>query len=431
MRITLTYLLSFLPLAVFAGQNSNLNVKIGGSVDVKYGIVNQQKDFGQDLKSKQKYNKGNLANSGSVKFNIDSKNDDGLKYGAFLKLGADIEGDKELKGTAKEAKIYLEGAYGKVELGSTAPVGKSMGVNSYSLARATGGLDGDWKDWLQNGGVITGGKGTNDGFLTSPQLPIGFDDGNKANKVNYFSPKFNGFSFGISYTPDSKAKGTNDQVKGLTKNSGPGYRNVLQPTVRYEKSFDGGVKFTTAVLGEFGSARDYPYWEKEEDEKKKGPVVNHIKRKDLRAWQVGASVEYNGIAFAGSYGDFGKSGTAKDDNYVTKDNKYGAKYWSLGSAYSTEKYGISINYMQSKRAGFIFGKDKETVKASASAKSSKDWNKFEAISIGADYQVMPGFMPYIEATRFKFKENKTKTFNGKNAKFNKGTVFLAGTKISF
>ena len=413
-------LLSFLPIACFAKGSGDFNMKIGGSVDVQYGNVSQEKEFRKDLKTDKKYSKGSLFNSSSLKFNIDSKNDNGLKYGAFLKLNADIEGDKELKGAAKEAKIYIEGSYGKVEIGSTAPVGGAMEVNSYSSARATGGLDGDWEDWLKNGGVIAGNEAFSDGFLTAPQLLMGFDESNKANKINYFIPKFNGFSFGISYTPDSKAKGNSEQVVGVTKDFGGGYRNVWQPTVKYEKSFDNAAKFATAVLGEFGSAKDYPSY----DETNTTP----IKRKDLRAWQVGASIEYSGFTVAGSYGDFGKSGTRKED--TIKDNKYDAKYWSLGSAYSTDKYGISINYMQSKRAGFIFGKDKDTV--TNSANSTQDYNKFEAVSIGADYQVMPGFMPYIEATRFKFKENKSKTFNGNNnANFNKGTVFLAGTKISF
>ena len=424
-NIVCVSLLGFLPITCFAKGGGDFNIKIGGSVNTQYGIVNQEKKFREDLKSGKKYNKGSLSNSSSFKLNIDSVNNNGLKYGALLKLGADIEGDKELKGTAKEAKIYLEGTCGKIEVGSTAAVGKAMEVNSYSSARATGGLDGDWKDWLKNGAVIVEDKSFSDGVLTAPQLPIGFDEGNKANKINYFSPKFNGFSFGISYIPDSKAKGKNEQVIAVTKDFGGGYRNVWQPTVRYEKSFDNGAKFATAVLGEFGNAKDYAYWENEKEAKDKKPK-GYIKRKDLRAWQVGASIEYSGFTVGGSYGDFSKSGTRKEDQ--VKDKKYDAKYWSLGSAYSTDKYGISVNYMQSKRAGFIFGKDEDTVIKSAG--SSKDYNKFEAISIGADYQVMPGFMPYVEATRFKFKENKNSPF-GNDVKFNKGTVFLAGTKISF
>ena len=423
-NILFASLLSFLPITVFAGKGSDFTVKIGGSVDAQYGIINQEDAFKKD-KSGKKYNQNGLTNSNSLKFNIDKKNDNGSSYGAFIKLNADVEKDKEIKGAAKEAKVYFKGNFGKVELGSTSPVGNAMEVNSYSIARATGGLDGDWDDWLKNGAVISGSKNYKDGYLTAPQLPIGFDDESKANKISYFSPNISGVSFGVSYAPSSKGKGTTKQVRELFKDYGGGYRNVWQPAVRYEKAFDGGIKFATAVLGEFAEAKDYS-WDAEKGEE--GKPAENIKRKNLAAWQVGASVEYNGFAVAGSYGDFGKSGTRKEGREA--DKKYGAKYWSLGSAYSTGQYGISINYMQSKRAGFIFGKDKDT--AETSAKSTSEYNKFEAISVGADYQVMPGFMPYVEVTRFKFKENKSFAVpNASNLKFNKGTVFLAGTKVKF
>ena len=424
-NITFISLLGFLPAIAFAGQDSGLAVKVSGSVDTQYGIVKQEDNFKKDLKSDKEYNQQGLAGSGSLKFNIEKKNENDLKYGAFVKLDADIEGDKELKGIAKELKIYLEGNFGKVELGSTDPVGCSMEVNSYSIARATGGLSGDWKSWLKNGYVIKQVNGSkkvvDNGFLTAPRLPIGFDESNKANKINYFSPNINGITFGISYTPDSNAKGTAEQVKETLKDVSGRYKNIWQPTLRYEKESDNGVKFTTAILGQFGNAKDHSYWTKKDDIDKEKPN-GYKEREDLRAWQVGGSIEYNGFAFAGSYGDFGKSGIPKD---VDENNKKGADYWSLGSAYSGDKYGISINYMQSKRAGYIYSK----VESEANEqKDAKGFNKFEAISVGADYEVMPGFMPYVELTGFKFKENEN---FGKDAKFNKGMVFLAGTKIKF
>ena len=44
---------------------------------------------------------------------------------------------------------------------------------------------------------------------------------------------------------------------------------------------------------------------------------------------------------------------------------------------------------------------------------------------------MPGFMPYVEITKFKFKENENYGPSTNKGKFNKGTVILAGTKITF
>ena len=212
-------------------------IKIGGDVNSQFGIINQQNDFRKRLGTKQYYNKNTLANSGSLKFNYDKKSDSGLGYGVYIKLNANTsESPSGSKNIASEVKLYIEDKFGKIELGSTSPVGSAMEVNSYSLARATGGLDGDWNNWLKNGGVTNNSSknaisGT---YLIAPQLPIGFDE---VGKINYFSPNVNGFTFGVSYTPDSKAKGTINQTKDVLKNADGGYKNIWQPAVRYENHF--------------------------------------------------------------------------------------------------------------------------------------------------------------------------------------------------
>jgi predicted porin len=408
------------------------SIKIGGEVNSQFGIANQQDAFRKKLTDpSQSYNKNSLANSGSLKFNYDKKSDSGSGYGAYIKLNASTsDSPSGSKNIASEVKLYVEDKFGKIELGNTSPVGGTIGVNSCSLARATGGLDGDWNNWLKNGGVIdnSGTKEISGNYLMAPQLPIGFDETTKAGKINYFSPNINGFTFGVSYTPDSKAKGTVSKNKDVLKNADGGYKNIWQPAVRYETTFENGAKFTTAVLGEFGKAKKVSYYDN--IDKINDPLESdksNVDRKNLKAWQIGAGVDYKGFAFAGAYGDVGKSGVLE---LVDKDEnaKKGGKYWSLGSAYSTEKYGISINYMQSKRAGCL-SKVKNTKDEDAYVKFvEEEYNKYEALSIGADYLVMPGFMPYVEVTKFKFKENKN---FGTPAKFNKGTVILAGTKITF
>ena len=407
------------------------SIKIGGEVDSQFGIVNQQDAFRKNLVNGQYYNKNSLANTGSLKFNYDNKSETGLGYGAYIKLNASTsESPSGSKNIGNEVKIYVQDTFGKIELGNTSPVGSSMQVNPYTFARATGGLDGDWDNWLKNGGVIdsTSKKKISGTYLTSPKLPVGFDETNKAGKINYFSPIINGFSFGVSYTPDSKAKGTAAQAKDVLKNADGGYKNIWQPTVRYETSFENGVKFSTAVLGEFGKAKKVSYFNSIADIDADSKKIPDIDRKNLKAWQVGAGVDYKGFAFAGAYGDIGKTGDLPAANKNNTDVKTGGKYWSLGSAYSTEKYGISVNYMQSKRAGCLAKVNNSKDEEKFVKYGENEYNKFEAISIGADYVVMPGFMPYIEVTKFKFKENTNYNIG---ATFNKGTVILAGTKIKF
>lgn len=418
--------ISLLSLAQFAfaiEEKDSFNVKIGGDVEAQFGNISQKSEFNKVEKSGERQ-KSALTTSGSLKFTIDKKNLNGIDYGALLKLNANPSKTKGGKDQiADELKIYIQGNFGKLELGSTKPVGDSMQVNSYTGARATGGIDGDWGTWLNNeSGIMQGDNELKvSSFYTAAELP----ETSKANKINYYTPNFNGLSFGISYTPDTKAKGTVDNAKGILANSAEdGYKNVIQPAVRYETNLSDNVKLTSAVLGVFGKAKDHLC-----EDKETCTNIAPTPRKDLRAWQVGLGLSYKDISISGAYGDLGQSGAAKDRAILPNNNKYGGQYWSIGSVYGIDKYGISINYMESKRAGFVSGKTKDEI--TELSKNNSEYNKFSAISIGADYQVMPGLLPYIEVTRFNFKGNNNFNRNGNDAKFNKGTVFLAGTKIKF
>ena len=52
------------------------------------------------------------------------------------------------------------------------------------------------------------------------------------------------------------------------------------------------------------------------------------------------------------------------------------------------------------------------------------YNKFEVLSIGTEYTVAPGLMPYAEISFFKTKYNTSPANN-------RGSVLLVGTKLTF
>ena len=433
LTVFFSIVISPLTLAVDKVQTSPFRVE--GAINSQFGIVNQKEDFRTELNSDTLYNRNSLVHSGELKFYYDNITAKDFRYGAYIAL--DSSASKSLKSSkniASELKLYFQGDFGRIELGNTSSVSSSIGINSYSVAKATGGLDGDWNNWLKNGGVIGAIKdgssekdySINSNYVTSPKLPGMFDENTKANKVNYFSPTMHGFLLGLSFTPDSKVKGGIDQTSGVPQNTGGGYKNIWQPTVCYKTAFNNKIKFTTAVLGEFGKAKKISYSNNDMDISNNANEKLLAKRNDLKAWQISVGFDYKGLTLAGSYGNIGESGTLED----TKNSKKNSQYWSLGSAYSTEKYGISLNYMQSKRVGIL-----STVNNSNNDEAikfqEKEYNQFEVLSIGANYLFMPGFTPYVEMTKFKFKENKNFNNGGNNAKFNKGTVILAGTKIRF
>jgi hypothetical protein len=409
-------------LSFFFNQNSysdeiedkkSFKFKMEGEVKTIYGFSNQKPDFlhsiddDNKLKNDSPINKNSFSTSGKLKIYADYLNKESFGYGAYIKFNANPSKTSEI---SNEMKVYLQDKFGKFELGATGSATGELSVNAYDLARATGGLDGDSYDWIK-AGFVHNNKVVNNAFITSPKLTTSRDNNSKANKLNFFSPKINGFTFGVSFVPDTASKGAIDATKNISKTSSDNsYKNVVQPGVRYEGKINENISFATAVVSEFGKAKDFL------------SGTDKTPRNNLAAWQVGAMLKIQDVSFAASYGNQGKSGTAKETDAGAK--KLG-NYWSVGSAFAKEKYGVSINYMQSKRAGYMFNDDNRIVDKS---KNSTEVNKFSALVIGADYMIMDGLMPFVEYTKFKFHKNNN--FGG-DAKFNNGHIFLVGTKLQF
>ena len=418
------FILPFLCNNVFADEakdKKNLKLTIKGEINSTLGLTSQKPEFQKQVSDDNKLtdqdiSKNAISNSGTIKFYADYLDNNDFGYGAYVKLNANTSkspsGSKEI---AQELKIYLQSNYGKFELGSTSSAMSELSVNPYDLARATGGLDGDASGWFNAGFAYGNDKDViNNVFITEPKLLLGYDNGGKSNKINYYTPVINGFTFGVSYVPDGSAKGTIASTRQVPKSSkANAFKNIIQPGIKYQGRLSDNVTFATSVTSEFGKAKDYKY--------KNGVSDTIVRRNNLAAWQVGGMLNIYDVSFAASYGNNGKSGTKRDQE---AGKKYLGNYWSVGSAFAKEKYGISVNYMESRRAGYIFGADDTTVGESS---NNSEVNKFTALSIGADYKVMEGLMPYIEYTKFNFHKNNNFT----SAMFNDGHVVLVGTKLQF
>jgi hypothetical protein len=401
-------------------------VTLGGSLDTQFGSKTEKNAYKLDSNN-HKLNNAGIVNDTSVHVKVDGAAH-GLKYGGLVKLNADTSTSKVGEGSVgHQTMMYVESSMGKLEAGSYTGAYDAMKVSGASLARATGGIDGDWKYWVNTGVdstyVAATGAGINS-LIVAPTLPTAMDKSYSANasKVTYYSPIFAGFRLGVSYTPDTQQHGTVTNLKALTKdyvtlsdasNQTLNYKNVFQGGLSYKGKFD-KVGFRFSALGEVGSA-------------KKGLTTigdNYVSRHDLRAWELGAKISYMGFGLAGSYGDWGKSGLVKSMTAAgVTTSVVGAKagkYWTAGANYVHHNYGVSFGYMKAENGGFGLNTG-ATPKAYSSLKGQST-----VYSFGADYKVAPGFMPYAEVSMFDLKD-KTRAADGKN----KGTVFLAGSKLEF
>lgn len=364
-------------------------VTLGGNADFQMGYGS-----GNDIKQNDVRNSAFKSDT-EVTVRVDGKTDGGLGYGGGIDLEADTTADADQNSTVTNASrtfIYLEGnSWGRIQAGSDYGVTNTMKVDAASIARATGGIDGDFTYFMdvhatpaQNNRVIAtpdlildyGFDGT-----TASSNPIlGDETTETANKISYYTPRFMGAQLGVSYLIDNDNRG---QTIGVSKTTTTGEaHNIITAGATWEGTFSNvGIKLGATM--ERGDAQDSTY-------------------EDLRSWQAGAKLSYMGFSVAGSYGDWG------DSVRLTSLGNVEADFFTLGAAYEAGPIGVSVTYLDSTYEG-----------------SSTTENEFSNLSVGADYKLAPGFTPYAEVS---FVEMDVASTSGAD---NETAVFIVGSSLAF
>jgi hypothetical protein len=382
--------------ALFAGAAfaETPKVTIGGHADFEVGIAND------DLDEEQRNHA--FRSDTEVTFRVDGKTDNGLGYGGGVDLEADTGESEESSGTGTDGRnqglnasrtfVYLDGQWGRVEMGSEVGASGTMKVDAGSVARATGGINGDW--WYF--------ANASDRFWSMSDLALGYNPAGTSgtgflgdattenlNKVTYYTPRFSGFQLGVSYMPDQSNRGQNvvrtDGLSGLSE-------NIWSGGLSYDNKF-GDIGMALAATGEIGDAQATTY-------------------EDLRAWQAGAKFTYMGFSIAGSYGDIG------DSNRLATENADDTSFWTLGGAYEMGPFGASVTYIDSEY-------DCGTTGAGVGGCSGGGGqNDFSNIVVGVDYKLAPGLTPFAEVSFFE--QDATDTADN-----NDGTIAIIGTQLNF
>ena len=356
-----------------AANAADLQVNVGGFLDFQAGYTSD--DIVGETGGLPDANELNFNNDTEIHFSVDGKADNGLEYGAVIELEADINaGDQAQNGGTNADKTYLfmQGGWGRVELGGNTDAAEALSVNSSTFASATGGVDGDFYRYA---GVPAGFTG-----LIRPDLAIA-NNGNGAGqlgagtnedstKVTYYTPRFAGFQAGVSYSPNTSST-------GVTAPNVIGFQDIVSGGVNYAAQWNSfGVK--AAVTGQTG------------DSKVAGP--------NLKGWDAGANVTFAGFTVGGSYGDLSNTFAAGSDT----------NYWDAGVGYEFGAFSASASYF-----------DSEGGTAAAD-------DEFNNLVVGLDYKLAPGLVPYAEVSFFDMDGA-----GGGVANDNDGTVVILGTELSF
>jgi len=392
-----------------AAQADDPKVTIGGCSTFEAAWTNSDNKTGEDNRA--------FRNDNEIHFNIAGKTDSGLGYGAEIDLQADINGggdaspgssaagDTNSGITAHRTYGWVQGDnWGHLEFGSNDGVARTLKVDASNIARATGGIDGDYKYFADvnafTGEVVSGGpNGTfnasvlrsNPNFITAPRLPVengpadGFstDVWGNDDKITYYTPRFQGFQLGVSYAPSLTNRG--ELTSRVEATSTGTAHDIWEFGANYENQFD-QIGFAAGATGELGNVSN---------------DLTTVKVNDIRAWNGGAKVSFAGFSVAGSYGDW--------KNSLDVDGT-DAWYYTGGLAYEFGPFGASVTYLNS------------TDKAEGYS------DKFQDVSFGVDYKLAPGLTPFAEYTWYDIDPSgnaATDSFE------NKGSVVIIGSELAF
>ncbi|MBU6339682.1 MAG: porin [Rickettsiales bacterium] len=417
-------------------------IKFKGTTNSSFALKDQSSGFKNKLLpdgvSNNRYNNKFGANNNSQFFiNADFKSSN-IKYGVTTKLETELSSDQNRgRVDIDQAFAFADSDYGKLEFGNATAVNQKMKVGPASFVRGNGGINGNYLKYVNlptfnNSSVNSNVKTPS--FILVPQSPIGHggyaqsfydNDFNKnrlriirdksfkgaedALKINYYTPRVEGFQFGASYTYDTSKDGLATTIFG---NSATAVKNVLSLGANYSGDLD-NLGYAVSLTAENGQIKQSQF--------------SNVQRNNLSSYDVATTLSYFGFSFGASYGYWGNSLQQKNGqnscNYDSSLTLYsqncslnssrfrGASYYTYGMAYGFGPVGASVTALQSN-----FQK-----------------NKYQAISLDIDYKFKRDLIPYFEITEFEFKSNQIQASDiaSNQIQDNKGFVALVGFVFNF
>ncbi len=246
-----------------------------------------------------------LLQYGEIRFTATGTTDQGMKWGVYFESTQDDASGtgKKAKGGSDEANLFLQGSWGKMEIGGQDGASDKMRESAKNLDLVGSNV---LAAFVQN----TGDKLRGSDFDNNQESS---DD----SKFTYYTPRVSGFQGGVSYIPSMGTKGskpsgstTGGEEAGLTY-----------------KGKAGSTKFTAAlVYGNNGKSAT---------------------GKTLDGWEFGGTVGFGAITLAAGY----------SDNNNWRVDASDQKAWSVGANYNGGKWEVSLVHLHSKLSRDAGGAD--------------------------------------------------------------------------
>jgi hypothetical protein len=170
--------------------------------------------------------------------------DNGITFGFRVEFEADSGEDNNVD----ENSIWASGSFGKIELGNNDGAEDTFMVNGSNSGVDYGGVGNPTSNFLS---TAFGGDAR-----TSVDFANGVDTSD-ATKITYTTPNFNGFSAGISYTPDSADGNDGNSYYEQPAGGDSGVHDHIGLGLGFDGEFN-GVGVELGLVGGFGTKDEEP-----------------------------------------------------------------------------------------------------------------------------------------------------------------------------
>ena len=278
-----------------------------------------------------------------IHFNFSNTLDNGIRFGGRVELEAQTDDDQ-----IDEQYLFIDGDFGRIQIGSENSAGYAMTITAPAVGLAL-------NSGSQYQHIVTPFLFAGDLFrsvLGSTLIePAGAND---SNKITYFTPRFSGFQFGISYLPDTNQ----DAAADVPANKDVEYTNGVSAGVNYVENL-----FGVDVAASFG----YFYMTGPELEDTVLPTVDACTAvnpfdggtfdacEDFQGISAGLTLGYGGFTAGASYAEIfdGVIGGAVYQGIPVVTSTEGFAVEG-GIAYETGPWGASVNAFYGQNEGVVF-----------------------------------------------------------------------------
>jgi len=326
-----------------------------------------------------------------IHFNGRTTLDNGLTIGFRLEL----EGNTDASDQIDETYMFIEGRFGRLEIGALNNVQYRMGYNAPEAQTRPWSNEGNIFNVLAN----NTGSPLFDSMLGTTRSRF-FD--NDSEKLNYYTPRFEGFQLGVSYIPNSA-----QDRNGAPDPISTAYSRGLAAAVNFVRTF--GAFDVAASAG-------YMRWQ--------APDIGVTgSSSDPKQWNVGLQLGYAGFKVGGSYGKIsdgrgGASGTnATASTAGTAVTGVEGRAWDAGIMYTFGPAAVSLNYIDGRND------DGNVVTGTGGGD-----DKFTMLSLAGKYTLGPGVSLEANVWTAKLESNGT---GGLPNSENKGTGGVVGVVLVF